>query len=492
MVRQVKIAIIGAGFAGLAMAAQLVRHGEHDFVLIERADDVGGTWRDNTYPGAACDIRSDLYSFSFAPNPDWTRRYGRQEEILDYLRDVTDRFGLRESILFGTALEHATWDEAGATWAIETTGGPLSAQILVSGAGPLIEPVWPQIAGLDSFTGEKFHSARWNHDVDLRGKRIAVIGTGASAIQFVPELQKVAGHVTVFQRTPAWIIPRGDRATTARRRELFRRYPLLQRLSRAWIFRMAEVRFAGFRFAGVGALFARVARGFLRSQVADAELRAKLTPNYRIGCKRILVSSDFYPAMTASNVDLVTEGILRVDGDQIVTADGAREQFDVIVAGTGFNATRPPIARHITGRDGVLLADAWSPHMEALRGTTVAGFPNLFVIVGPNTALGHNSIIYIIEAQVDYIMEALRVMREDAATTIEPSALAQRVYNARIQAALADSVWVMGGCSSYYLDDTGTNTALWPLRAARFRAEVRRLDVREYALGRGRAATLKE
>jgi len=493
MPRHVRVVIIGAGFAGLGMAAQLSRHGIDDFVLIERGDDVGGTWRDNTYPGAACDIRSDLYSFSFAPNPDWTRSYGRQPEILDYLRGIADRFDLRGRIQFGTELDHATWNESERRWEIATraTGavgegagdGVFTADILISGAGPLIEPVWPDIPGLDSFEGSLFHSARWNHDVALAGKRVAVIGTGASAIQFVPEVRAIADRVTVFQRTPAWIIPRRDRPTTALRRRVFRRAPVLQRLARAMAFRSAEVRFAGFRFAGVGALFEFMPRVFLRREVKDPVLRDKLTPRYRIGCKRILVSSDFYRAVTAGNVELETNAIEKIDGDEIVTADGRRERFDVLIAGTGFDATRPPIARHITGTGGRLLADAWAPHMAALRGTTVAGFPNLFLLVGPNTALGHNSIIYIIEAQVGYILDALGVMDARRATTLEPRPAAQERYNGVLQSALSRSVWSIGGCSSYYLDTAGRNTALWPHRAAKFRHTLRRFDSAEYELG---------
>ena len=492
MTRHVRVAIIGTGFAGLGMAAQLVRHGIDDFVVIERADDVGGTWRDNTYPGAACDIRSDLYSFSFAPNPGWNFRYGRQPEILAYLGGVADRFGIRPKTLFGTELERAEWVEAEGFWRIRTSRETLTADVLVSGHGPLIDPKWADIPGLDSFTGIKFHSARWDHSVDLAGKTVAVIGTGASAIQFVPELQRLAEHVTVFQRTAPWIVPRGDRPATERRKKWFARIPLLQRLSRTWIFGLAEARFAAFRIAPIGAYTERMSLSYLAAKVTDPVLREKLTPHFRIGCKRILISSSFYPAMTKPNMELVTDSITKIEGDEIVTADGTRRRFDVLIGGTGFNATRPPVAKLVFGRDGVSLADRWSGRMSALRGTTVQDFPNAFLLVGPNTALGHNSIVYIIEAQIDYVLQALGVMKRRGIRSIEPKAEAQLAYNRRIQSDLSDSVWVRGGCSSYYLDDSGVNTTLWPHLASRFRGAVRRFDLGEYMVSKSTPTPPKE
>lgn len=482
--RHTRIAIIGTGFAGLGMAIQLIRGGENDFIVIERADDVGGTWRDNTYPGAACDIRTDLYSFSFAPNPDWTRRYGKQPEILAYLQRTAEKFGVYPHVLFGTEFERADWSDAEGRWSIRTSKETFTADVLISGHGPLVEPSWPAIPGLDTFSGTRFHSARWNHDVDLAGTRVAVIGTGASAIQFVPELQKVVGELTVFQRTPAWIVPRGDRPASERRRRWFRRYPLLQNVSRRWIFGLAEARFAGFSNRRVGAMMERLATSFLDGQVNDPQLRAKLTPDYRIGCKRILISSTFYKAIVKPNVSLITELIERVEGNTIVTADGGRHEVDVLVGGTGFNATRPPVAGLIHTSDGVSLADTWSPHMQALHGTAVAGFPNLFLLVGPNTALGHNSIVYIIEAQIDYVLGALRFMSASEVRAIQPRPEAQDDYNRGIQNGFVGSVWTSGGCTSYYLDEGGRNTTLWPKRAARFRRSVRRFDPTDYSIQR--------
>ena len=483
-VRHVRVAIVGTGFSGLGMAIQLKRRGEDDFVVLERASDVGGTWRDNTYPGAACDIRSDLYSFSFAPKPDWSRRYGSQTEILDYLRDTAREFGVLPQIAFDTELERADWDDSLARWNLITSRETFTADVLIAGHGPLIEPVWPKIPGLETFAGARFHSARWKHDVPLKGKRIAVIGTGASSIQLVPELSKVAGELAVFQRTPAWIIPRGDGPTSQRRRTLFRRFPVLQRVSRRWIFRMAEVRFLGFRSALVARAFQVFATQFRNSQVRDPELRRKLAPDYRVGCKRILISSNFYPALSKPNVELVTEPIVRIDGSALVTADGSRREFDVLVCGTGFDATHPPIARVIHGRSGETLAEAWRSRMSALRGTAIAGFPNLFLLVGPNTNLGHNSMIYVIEAQLDYVLGALKLLAESGARSIEARPEAQDAYNRRLQHDFENSVWTTGGCTSFYLDETGRNTTLWPHRASAFRKSVGQIREDEYTLDR--------
>ncbi|MDQ1552111.1 MAG: hypothetical protein QOD50_1533 [Actinomycetota bacterium] len=479
--RHVRVAILGAGFAGLGMAIQLTRHGIDDFLVIERADEVGGTWRDNTYPGAACDIRSDLYSFSFFPKPDWTTHYASQPEILGYLKAAAEHYDLYSRMLLGTELTSASWDESEELWRIETSRGSLTSSVLVAGAGPLIDPKWPDIPGLESFTGPRFHSARWNHDIDLAGKRIAVIGTGASAIQFVPELQKVAARVTVFQRSAPWIVPRADAVTSRRRRALFARVPPLQRISRRWIFARAEAQFAGFRFRLVGKVIEALATSYRNHAVPDPDLRRKLTPTFRLGCKRILISSAFYPAMGKSNMELVTDVIESIEGNTPITTDGAPHTVDVLIGGTGFNATKPPVARLLRGRDGVLLADQWEPHMSALHGTMVAEFPNLFLLVGPNIALGHNSIIYIIEAQLEYVLKALDALDRRQATALEPTPAAQAEHNARLQRSLSRAVWSTGGCTNFYLDETGQNTTLWPHRAAAFRRALTCFRSREYA-----------
>ena len=484
MTRHVRVAIIGAGFAGIGMACRLVMNGTDDFLIIERAHEVGGTWRDNTYPGAACDIRSDLYSFSFAPNPDWEHTYGRQAEILDYLRRVATAYELYDRLLFGAELIRAEWIDSESRWLVQTSRETFTASVLVSGAGPLIDPVWPRIPGLSSFSGPAFHSAHWNHHISLAGKRVGVIGTGASAIQFVPELQKLAGEVTVFQRTAPWIMPRADHPTSVTRRQLFRHVPVLQQASRRLLFARAESRFAGFRSRPVGAAFQAVAARYLRSQVTDPQLRAALTPDFRIGCKRILISSDYYRALTEANVELTTSAIDHIDGNDVVTADGTRRTFDVLIAATGFNATHPPVASLIVGRYGETLADTWQPHMSALRGTTVADFPNLFLLLGPNTVLGHNSMVYMIEAQIDYVLQALDGMSQLGARAIEPTPDAQANYNRSVQSSFRTSVWSTGGCTSYYLDDDGRNTTIWPHRASAFRRAVHSFDPSEYDIVR--------
>ncbi|WP_102128430.1 flavin-containing monooxygenase [Deinococcus planocerae] len=471
-----QVAIVGSGFAGLGMAVHLQRRGIEDYVIFERAGEVGGTWRDNTYPGCACDVKSDLYSFSFAPNPDWNHRYARQPEILGYLRRVADDFGVRPHIRFGHELERAEWDDGEGLWRIRTSGGEYTARVLISGHGPLVEPKWPVIPGLESFAGPRFHSAQWDHSVDLSGQRVAVIGTGASAIQFIPELQKVVGKLTVFQRSAPWVMPRMDTETSERRRDLFRRYPGLQRLSRQWIFGVAEARFLTFTNERVRKLAEEAAHKHLEAQVPDPALRAKLTPNYRLGCKRILVSDDYYPAMAKPNVELVTEAVTEVKGSKIVTADGQEREFDVLIGGTGFESTRPSIARRLSGRGGRSLAEVWDPHMEALHGTAVAGFPNLFLIIGPNTGLGHNSMVYMMEAQIDYIVAALEHLGREHLLALEPRPEAQAEYSEGLQGKLRDSVWNVGGCTSWYIDATGRNSSLWPERAARFRQTLRRFD----------------
>jgi cation diffusion facilitator CzcD-associated flavoprotein CzcO len=479
----VRVGIIGAGFAGLGMAAQLVRLERDDFLVVERASEVGGTWRDNSYPGAACDIRSDLYSFSFAPKPDWARRYAPQPEILEYLKGIADRFELRPRILFDAEVLRAEWSDGAGDdrghWTVETSRETFTCTVLVSGHGPLIEPKWPAIPGLATFAGPRFHSAQWRHDVELAGRDVAVIGTGASAIQFVPELQKVARSVTVYQRSAPWIVPRADAATSPGRRRRFARHPALQRMSRAAVFASAEFRFLGFRFRAMGRIFEAVSRAFLRREVADPVLRAQLTPDFRIGCKRILISSDYYRALTQANVTLVTEPIVSVEADGVVTADGVRHRADVLIGGTGFDATHPPIAKVIVGRGGVRLAERWAPHMNALHGTTVADFPNLFLLVGPNTALGHNSIVAIIEAQLGYVLGALDELDARGAGSLEPDPVAQTAHNEKLQHTLRGSVW-QSGCANFYLDETGRNTTLWPGTVLAFRRALRRFDPHEY------------
>lgn len=477
----VDIVVVGAGFSGIGAACRLLERGFTDFVVLERADEVGGTWRDNVYPGAACDIRSDLYSFSFAPNPDWRWAYGRQPEILDYLIGVSRKAGIRERIRFGVELERAVWDHESKRWSVATSAGTISTRFILSGHGPLIDAHWPDIEGLESFTGTLVHSSHWDPAIDVAGKRIGVIGTGASAIQLVPAVQPTAGRVVVVQRSAPWIIPRHDRPTSRLRRRLFRRFPVLQRMSRSFIFSSNDARWFGFTRPRIGAVLERYSAHHLRAQVRDPALRAVLTPRYRIGCKRVLVSDDFYPAIQRSNVELVTDAVSRVEQDALVCADGSRHPIDVLVCATGFDATRPHIAERIVGANGRTLAEVWADGMFALRGAAVPGFPNLFLLHGPNANLAHNSAVSMIEAQLGYVIDALGHAGESASIDALPGA-ADR-YNRRLDRDLARGVWSRGGCSSFYLDPkTRRNTALWPRRAAEFRRVTRRFDPAEYRI----------
>lgn len=474
--------IVGAGFAGLAAAIKLQEAGERDFVVIEKDSDVGGTWHINTYPGAECDVPSQLYSYSFALNPDWSKVYSPQQEIWEYTKRVAEDAGVLDRFVFDTAVVDAAWDEAAQRWRVTTTGGEYAARTVISGSGGLSEPRLPEIDGIDTFQGEIFHSARWDHDVDLAGKRVAVIGTGASAIQLVPELQKVVGHLDVYQRTPNWVIPRNERRFTRVEKALFRHVPGAQRVARAAVYTQLETRAPAFtRFPALLKVVENQCKKNIAKAITDPELVTKVTPTYRAGCKRILISNAWYPALAADNVDLVTEPIAKVTGDAVVTADGEERPIDVLVVATGFYVTEPPIAQHITGRDGRTLADVWDEHgMAAYKGTTIHGFPNLFQIVGPNTALGHSSMIFMIESQVRYIVDAARTMRREGLGAVEPSAAAQDEWTTTIQERMKPTVWTTGGCASWYLDKFGNNTTLWPGQTFAFRGHLSRFDVDKY------------
>ncbi|BCJ36584.1 flavin-binding monooxygenase [Actinocatenispora thailandica] len=475
--------IVGAGFSGLGAAVRLRQAGRHDFVVLERADDVGGTWRDNDYPGAACDVPSHLYSLSFAPNPRWSRSFSPQPEIRQYLRDLVARYDLTPHLRLGHDLLEARWDEATARWRVRTGQGSFTGRVLVLGTGPLSAPKLPAIDGLDDFAGTTFHSARWRHDHDLTGRRVAVIGTGASAIQFVPRIAGTVQRLTVFQRTPPWIIPRNDRPISGLEQWLYQHLPPARLAVRAGIYTARETLAVGMTLQPpLLDAVAALARGHLRRQVPDPALRDRLRPDYRIGCKRILLSDDFYPALARDNVELVTDSIDRIEPDAVRTADGRRHPVDTIVFGTGFEATRPPIAAAVTGRDGVRLADAWADGMSAYRGSTVAGFPNLFLLIGPNTGLGHTSMIYIIESQLNYLVTALSKMDQHGVAAMEVDAGAQHAYNEALQRRLGSTVWNTGGCASWYLDANGRNTTLWPSFTWRFRRLTRNFDPRGYHL----------
>jgi cation diffusion facilitator CzcD-associated flavoprotein CzcO len=480
----VHVAIIGSGFSGLGAAIRLKQDGVNDFVVLERAADVGGTWRDNRYPGCACDVPSHLYSFSFAPNPDWSKAFSPQPEILSYLRSCAREYGILPHVRFDHAVQRCAWDEAGGKWRVETSKGTFIADVVIAAAGPLSEPSVPEIPGLAKFEGPAFHSARWDHGADLSGKSVAVIGTGASAIQFVPEIQPVAGKLRVFQRTPPWILPRRNPTLTGGQRRAFRSFPALQQLARGQIYAVTELFGLGFRHPALLRPLQRLALRYLESCVHDPALRAKLTPSYALGCKRVLFSNTYLGTLAKSNVEVITEGIQQVRPRSIVTSDGREHPVDAIIFGTGFYVSDLPFGKYVLGRGGRTLDDVWNGSPQAHLGTTVSGFPNFFFLLGPNTGLGHTSVVYMIESQIAHITSALHYMREHGVATVEPRAEAQAAYVADLDRRLSRTVWNTGGCASWYIDKTGRNSTLWPDATWRFRRRVQRFEPAEYLLGR--------
>ncbi|MEU8222146.1 NAD(P)/FAD-dependent oxidoreductase [Kribbella sp. NPDC048915] len=477
--RRHRIVVIGTGFAGIGMAVRLKQAGYDDFVILERAGDVGGTWRDNTYPGCRCDVPSHLYSFSFAPNPEWSSTFSPQPEIEQYLRNVTDRFGIRPHIRFNHTVESARWEDG--AWHIATDQGVFVADMLLSGMGPLAEPSFPKLPGIEDFEGEVFHSSRWNHDLNLSGRKVAVIGTGASAIQFVPAIQPEVEELHLFQRTAPWVMPRPDRKITAAERAIYRRFPLVQKAVRAAIYWGRESMVLG--FAKLPALMKqaqKVAEKHLAQQVRDPLLRVKLTPDFTLGCKRVLISDDYYPAVAQPNVEVVTDGIAQVAPNGVVTTDGVKHEVDTIIYGTGFKVTDLPVMDMVYGRGGVSLREAWADGMQAHLGTAVAGFPNFFLLIGPNTGLGHSSMVFMIESQIAYILDALKTMDVRGLREVEVRPEVQRAFVDQVRSSMRNTVWTRGGCTSWYLDSAGRNTTLWPSFTFRFRQLTRRFDPAEY------------
>ena len=470
------VAIVGSGFGGLGAAIRLRQEGIDDFLVFERAGDLGGTWRDNSYPGCTCDVPSHLYSFSFAPNPGWSRSFSSQPEIWAYLHQCARRFGILPRLRLGHEVREAAWDDPRQRWRIETSGGTWTADALVAAAGPLSEPSIPALPGLGSFEGAAFHSARWDHDHDLTGRQVAVVGTGASAIQFVPEIQPQVGRLRVFQRTAPWVLPRRDRALSGAERRLFRAVPATQRLARSAIYWAREGFTATFVHPRLMRLPQRLALRHLRGAVADPELRARLTPDYTLGCKRVLLSNHYLPALTSQNVEVITSGIREVRPYGIVTDDGEEHPADTIIVGTGFHVTDPPFGDQVRGRDGRTLAEVWKGSPKAHLGVTVAGFPNLFLLLGPNTALGSTSVVLMIEAQVEYVLRALEFMRAAGVATVEPRPEAQQAFLAEVDARMRPTVWSAGGCASWYMDRTGRNSTLWPSFTWAYGRRTRRFD----------------
>ncbi len=471
----VKVVIAGAGFSGLAMANRLKERGRGDFVVLERAAEVGGVWELNTYPGCTCDVPSHLYSLSFAPNPHWSHTYSPQPEIREYLRATADRFGLRPHIRTGVAVQSATWSERDSRWTLETSAGPYTCEVFISAGGPLTEPSWPDVPGLDRFEGTLMHSARWDHDLDLRGKRVASVGTGASAIQYVPRIADEVAQLHVFQRTAPWVMPHGNRPIHNIERTLYRAVPALQELVRQGVYWARELLVVGLAKDTrlLGAL-KQVSRIHMSRAISDRELRRKLTPDYAVGCKRILPSNHWYPTLAKPNVELIASGLSEVRGRTVISADGTEREVDVIILGTGYHVADIPFSEHVTGTDGRRLQEAWAGTPRAYLGASIPGFPNFFMLLGPNTGLGHSSMVYMIESQVDHVMAAIAARERSDSAVIEVRPEVHAGYNRDIDERMRTTVWELGGCRSYYVDATGRNATIWPDWTWRFRRLARR------------------
>jgi cation diffusion facilitator CzcD-associated flavoprotein CzcO len=479
------VVIVGSGFAGVGLSILLQKEGIDDFVILEKAHEVGGTWRDNHYPGVACDVESHLYSFSFEPNPEWTRMFAPQREILEYLKRCVDKHDLRRRIRFDTAVTGAAFDESTGMWTVQTSDGrSIRARVLVSASGhALTTPVYPDIPGRQTFLGKTMHSSRWDDAYSLEGKTVAVVGTGASAIQIVPAIAPKVGKLHVFQRTAPWIMPKPDRDITERERERFRKHPFLQSLFRDFIYLQRELFAVGFVVdPRVNELASKLALRFLRKSVRDPALRQKLTPTYTMGCKRILPTNDWYPAITRDNVELVTDGIQEIRPHAIVTKDGKERPVDTIVFATGFEASeaKPPFA--ILGRGGRDLRDEWKGGIHAYYGMAIAGFPNLFLVIGPNNGLGHTSMIFMMESQFAYIIDAIKTIKRKNLKSVEIRRDVEQRHNEWLQRRLAKTVWNTGGCRSWYLTADGKNTTAWPGFTFEYRFRTRRFDVQSYQI----------
>ena len=478
MTEHVRACIVGAGFSGIGAAISLRRAGVVDLAILERGSQVGGAWRANTYPGCACDVQSRLYELAVAPWPGWTRKFAGQAEIRDYLEQVVEIFGLGSDIRLDTEVLRAHWDDGALVWRISTTRGDLTADVLISACGGLTEPEYPRVPGAEDFQGPIMHTARWDHGVDLSGKRVAVVGTGASAIQVIPAIAPEVDELLVMQRTPPWVLPRRDRTVPEWYRSALAAVPPLQQAMRGASSWAREVQLLSFTRQGpFRALGERMARRHLEKQVPDPALRAKVTPHYDMGCKRILVSDDYYPALMRANVT-VTPALARITPHGVVDADGVEHDVDVIIWATGFNVLHPPLASHVVGREGETLETAFHRNgMTAYRGTTVAGFPNFYMLQGPNTGLGHSSVVLMSEAQIDYLTPAIA---SGLVHEVDPDR--QAGYSRDIDERLASTVWQQGGCQSWYQNEHGRNVSLWPGTTHGFARIMRRFDPEAYRI----------
>jgi cation diffusion facilitator CzcD-associated flavoprotein CzcO len=478
-----KIAIVGAGFSGIGMAIQLLRDGQTDFTIFERADELGGVWHHNTYPGIACDVPSYLYQYSFEQRKDWKQPCPPGDEIAAYLRDVADSYGVVPHIRFGTEITESTWNEESARWTLAAADGSThEAEALVLGCGQLHRPRWPEIEGMDEFSGHAFHSAQWDHDYDLTGKRIACIGTGASAIQFVPPVAEQAAHLDVYQRTAPWMLPRKNPEYPKWMLTMVQRVPGVHQIRRAYLFLWMEMVISGLtRYPPIRKVLEAWSHSFMKKEVDDPELLAKITPDYPLGCKRVLFSSYYLEALARPNVELITDRIEKIVPEGVQTDDGTVHEVDAIIWGTGFktNDFIAPMAVH--GRDGAELNQAWAAGAEAHLGITVAGFPNLFLMYGPNTNVAVGTIIYMLESQIGYIADALRVLRDRRARSLEVRADVQKQFNDGVQRQFQESIWT--NCNSWYRQaGSGKITNNWPDHMQAYRKATKEVDLDEYDL----------
>jgi cation diffusion facilitator CzcD-associated flavoprotein CzcO len=477
------IAIIGAGFAGIGAAIQLIKAGINSFTIFERADEIGGTWRDNTYPGCACDVQSHVYSLSFEQNHEWSRRYATSWEIQKYLLRVVDKWKLREHMRLNTEIVEARFDDEPGTWNLTTKQGDVfTARVVLAGVGGLVDPSYPDIEGMDTFEGDMFHTARWNHDVDLTNKRVGLIGTGASAVQVVPSIAPTVAKLSVFQRTAAWVIPKFDRIYPEGGKRLMKRFPFFLRVSRFIKYWISEL--LGPLVFLDSRLLSAIGRGLsmwnLRRQVADPQLRERLTPNFQFGCKRVLVSDDYWASFERENVDLVTESVAAIRPEGIETTDGTLHICDVIVLATGYLLGLATAPFRVVGRNGRTLDDAWKNGAVAYKGMTVAGFPNWFIMMGPNTGPGHTSVLVYTEAQIAHALQAIKKIMSEDLKYMDIRQDVQDRYNDGIQKRMKHMVW--GGCKSWYLDEDGSNHSLYPGFAAEYVLRTRKLHPKDYEI----------
>ena len=473
--------VVGAGISGIAAAYKMNQAGYHDYVVLEKADRVGGTWRDNNYPGCGCDVPSALYSFSFSPSHKWSHLFAKQPEILSYLEDVAAKFDLNKKIEFNNELVSAKWDQAQGIWNLETSKGLYKAKTVMFTTGPITEPSLPKIKGIESFKGEMFHSARWNHDYDLKGKRVAVIGTGASAIQFIPQVQPLASELFVFQRTAPWVLPKADMDLNDTAKNIIKRFPVIQKTWRNSIAQILNGINFGLRNPKTLKPVNALSRQLLKLQIKDEQLRKDVTPNFDIGCKRLLFANNYYPALQQDNVKLIPHGLVEIDGNTVISANGERHEVDVIIWGTGFEVSHPPIGKRVYDVEGKLLADRWKDSSpEAYLGTSIEGLPNAFLVLGPNI-LVYDSFIGIAEAQIGYIVDGLVKMKsqEIKQLVIKKDVIAK--HNHLVQKHLKSTVFNAGGCKSYYLDANGRNFAAWPWSLKELKSRLKKMDLDHYS-----------